>query len=127
MGPNKINELADEFNRLQEYRAAETAGLRNQKEEIQTQINNINEKYTDRLNEIEADLMHILYLARYNQTEVHMHFMLKEAAEDNYELPDHYLNGYYEGMKEAFSLFLPKEKIEEIDQNAQAKYPKLLL
>jgi len=38
-----------------------------------------------------------------------------------------YADGFYEGMKEAFALFLSKEKIEEIDQKAQAKYPKLLL
>ena len=125
MDPNKINELADEFNRLQEYRAAETAGLRNQKEEIDKQIENINEKYADQLNKIEADLMH--HLANWYKTELQMTHMLKEAAETNYELPDHYLNGYYEGMKAAFSLFLSGEVIEEIDQKAQAKYPKLLL
>ena len=125
MDPNKINELADEFNRLQEFRAAETAGLQKQKEEINKQIENINNKYADQFNKIETDLMH--HLANWYKTELQMTLMLKEAAEDNYELPDDYLRGFYEGTKAAFSLFLSKEIIEEIDQKAQAKYPKLLL
>jgi hypothetical protein len=128
MDPETINKLADEFNRLQELRAAETAGLRNQRESVDNQIHEINEKYEDQINEIESKLGHILYIARYNKSELEIIFRLKDAAENYYRFDqdDHYFNGFYEGMKELASLFLSEERLKEIDQKARNKFPKLL-
>lgn len=127
MDPNAISNLVDEYNKLNDLRNAEQAGLWNQKREIEGQIENINEKYIDNILEIEAQLGHLLYIAKYNKTELEMIFKLKEVAETNYELPDDYLHGFYEGMQEICSMFLSKEHIEEIDSKAQAKFPKRFL
>ena len=128
MDATEINKLLAEYERLQNLKMAETAGLYNQRDEIYTQIDAISAKYTDKLIGIENKLGYMLYIAENNNTLVHIYFMLKEAAENCYKFheDDHYFNGFYEGMKEIAALFLTKEKLEEIDPKAQAKYPKAI-
>lgn len=123
MDATEVNKLVAEYDRLQNLKMAETAGLYKQLDKIHSQIDAISAKYADNRLEIENKLGYMLYIANNNKTLLHIHFMLKEAAEKCYEFneDDHYFNGFYEGMKELASLFLTKEKLEEIDSRAQAK------
>jgi len=123
MDNKEIITLLDEYNKLSDSMNAETAGLINQVREIEGQIENIREKYVDRICEIEARLMHLVYISKYNLTETHMYFTLKEAAEKYYSGDENEIDAsYYDGVKSIVSQFISDEKMKKIDQDARTKF-----
>lgn len=60
--------------------------------------------------------------------EENVYLMLKEAAEECYDHnEEEKWSRYYKGMRDMAYLILPTTKIDEIDYNARAKFPKLLI